>query len=101
MQLEAAIELHDGGKARILAVTTDKRIAALPEIPTMIELGLKDFVSDTWNAMAAPPKTPAPIIAKLNSALNETLKTPEMAEQYKKLGLAARRRYAGGHGARS
>jgi len=40
--------------------------------------------------MAAPPKTPAPIIAKLNSALNETLKMPEMKEQYKKLGLDVR-----------
>jgi len=87
MQLEAALKLHEGGKARILAVTTEKRIASLPEIPTMIELGLKDFISDTWNALAAPPKTPAPIVAKLNSALNEVLKTPEMAEQYKKLGL--------------
>jgi tripartite-type tricarboxylate transporter receptor subunit TctC len=90
MQLEAAIKLHEGGKARILAVTTEKRIASLPDIPTMIELGLPDFVSDTWNAMAAPPKTPAPIIAKLNSALNETLKTPEVQEQYKKLGLEVR-----------
>jgi tripartite-type tricarboxylate transporter receptor subunit TctC len=90
MQLEAALKLHEGGKARILAVTTEKRIASLPEIPTMIELGLKDFISDTWNAMAAPPKTPAPIIAKLNSALNETLKMPEMTEQYKKLGLEVR-----------
>jgi tripartite-type tricarboxylate transporter receptor subunit TctC len=90
MQLEAAIKLHEGGKARILAVTTEKRIASLPEIPTMIELGLKDFISDTWNAMVAPPKTPAPIIAKLNGAMNEVLKTPEMKEQYKKLGLEVR-----------
>ena len=87
MQLEAAIKLHEGGKARILAVTTDKRIASLPDIPTMIELGLKDFISDTWNAMAAPPKTPAPIIAKLNGALNEVLKMPEVQDQYRKLGL--------------
>ena len=59
MQLEAAMKLHEGGKARILAVTTEKRIAALPDIPTMGEAGLKDFISDTWNAIAAPPKTPA------------------------------------------
>jgi tripartite-type tricarboxylate transporter receptor subunit TctC len=87
MQFEAAIKLHEGGKARILAVTTEKRIPSLPDVPTMIELGLKDFISDTWNAMAAPPKTPAPIIAKLNGALNEVLKMPEVQEQYRKLGL--------------
>ena len=82
MQLEAAIKLHEGGKARILAVTTEKRIAALPDIPTMGEVGLKDFISDTWNAISAPPKTPAPIVAKLNAAINEALKMPEVQEQF-------------------
>ena len=87
MQLESAIKLHEGGKARILAVTTDKRIAALPEIPTMIEVGVPGFISDTWNAISAPPKTPAPIVAKLNATLNEVLKTPEVQEQFRKLQL--------------
>ena len=84
MQLEAAIKLHGGGNARILAVTTHKRIAALPDIPTMGEAGLKDFISDTWNALSAPPKTPAPIVAKLNAAVNDVLKMPEVQEQYGK-----------------
>ena len=87
MQLESAIKLHEGGKARILAVTTDKRIAALPEIPTMIEVGVPGFISDTWNAISAPPKTPAPIVAKLNATLNDVLKTPEVQEQFRKLQL--------------
>jgi tripartite-type tricarboxylate transporter receptor subunit TctC len=87
MQLEAAIKLHEGGKARILAVTTEKRIASLPDIPTMGEAGLKDFISDTWNAISAPPKTPAPIVAKLNIAINDVLKSQEVQEQYRKLGL--------------
>jgi tripartite-type tricarboxylate transporter receptor subunit TctC len=84
MQLEAAIKLHQGGKARILAVTTEKRIAALPDIPTMAEAGLNDFISDTWNALAAPPKTPKPIIEKLNAAVNEAMKSTEVQEQYRK-----------------
>jgi tripartite-type tricarboxylate transporter receptor subunit TctC len=87
MQLQAAMRLHQGGKARILAVTTDKRIPSLPDIPTMGEAGLKDFVSDTWNAISAPPKTPAPIIAKLNAAINEVLKMPEVQEHFRKLDL--------------
>lgn len=87
MQYEAAIKLHEGGRARILAVTTEKRIPSLPDIPTMGEVGLKDFISDTWNAISAPPKTPAPIIAKLNKAVNDVMKTPEVQEQYKKMGL--------------
>jgi tripartite-type tricarboxylate transporter receptor subunit TctC len=87
MQYEAAIKLHEGGRARILAVTTEKRIPSLPDIPTMGEVGLKDFISDTWNAISAPPKTPAPIVAKLNKAVNDVMKMPEVQEQYKKMGL--------------
>jgi tripartite-type tricarboxylate transporter receptor subunit TctC len=87
MQYEAAIKLHEGGRARILAATTETRIPALPDIPTMGELGLKDFVSDTWNAISAPPKTPAAIITKLNTAVNHMMQTPEVQEQYKKMGL--------------
>ena len=87
MQLEAAIKLHENGKARILAVTTEKRLPMLPDIPTMGEAGLKDFISDTWNAITAPPKTPAPIVAKLNAAVNDVLKLAEVQEQYRKLGL--------------
>jgi tripartite-type tricarboxylate transporter receptor subunit TctC len=86
MQFEAALKLHEGGKARILAVTTEKRIASLPEVPTMIELGLKDFVSDTWNAMAAPPKTPAPIIAKLNAAAVKALDDEGVRKRLLELG---------------
>ena len=53
----------------------------------MDEVGLKDFISDTWNAITAPPKTPAPIVAKLNAAINDVLKMPEVQEQYRKLSL--------------
>jgi tripartite-type tricarboxylate transporter receptor subunit TctC len=87
MQLEAAIKLHEGGKARILAVTTEKRIPQLPNVPTMGEVGLKDFLSDTWNAISAPPKTPPAIVAKLNAAVNEVLKMPEVQQQYSRLNL--------------
>ena len=76
MELARAIGLHKGGKARILAVATMKRIPNLPDIPTLDEIGLKGFESGTWNAIAAPPKTPAAIVAKLNKAVNEVLKTP-------------------------
>ena len=86
MQLESAVKLHEGKNARILAVTTGKRLAELPDIPTMEEAGVK-LISDTWNAISAPPKTPAPIVAKLNTALNETLKDPDLAARFKALHL--------------
>ena len=51
MQLSSSVRLHEGKKARILAVTTEKRLPILKDIPTMIEAGIPNFVSDTWNAL--------------------------------------------------
>jgi len=87
MELASAKKLHDAGKARILAVATDKRLAALPDIPTMAEGGVKDFISDTWNAISAPPKTPQAIVAKLNAAINEALQEPDVKARYDALSL--------------
>ena len=87
MQLESAIKLHEGGKARILAVTTAKRIPQLPDVPTSAEIGLPGLISDTWNGITAPPNTPAPIVNKLNATLNEVLKEPELADRFKQLLL--------------
>jgi tripartite-type tricarboxylate transporter receptor subunit TctC len=89
MQLSSALKLHQGGKARILAVTTDKRLDVLPDIPTLIEVGVPNFVSDTWNAISAPPKTPKPIIAKLNRAINDILDEPETKARFRQLNLTA------------
>jgi tripartite-type tricarboxylate transporter receptor subunit TctC len=87
MELAAAMKLHDGGKARILAVATEKRLDALPDIPTMAEVGVSNFVSDTWNAISAPPKTPPAIIAKVNAAVEEALKDPDLRKRFDALHL--------------
>ena len=89
MELSAAFKLHEGGKARILAVATDKRLDLLPNIPTLIEAGVPNFISDTWNAISAPPKTPAPIIAKLNRAINDILNEPDTKARFRQLNLTA------------
>jgi tripartite-type tricarboxylate transporter receptor subunit TctC len=87
MQLESALPHHAGGRARILAATTKQRIAALPDIPTLDEIGVKGCESDTWNAISAPPKTPAAIVEKLNAAINEALKSPDVVEHFRRLHL--------------
>ena len=87
MELSSAVRLHQSGNARILAVATDKRLAALPDIPTMIEVGVPDFVSDTWNALSAPPRTPIAIVNKLNQAVNEIIAAPETKKQFEELSL--------------
>jgi tripartite-type tricarboxylate transporter receptor subunit TctC len=88
-ELATSVEQHKSGKARILAVTTEKRLAELPDIPTLIESGLPGFISDTWNAISAPPKTPPAVVAKLNAAINEVLKMPEVQAQFERMHLQA------------
>src|SRR5882724_12604261 len=89
MELASAYKLHDGGKARVLAVATDKRLDIMPDIPTLIEVGLPDFVSDTWNAISAPPKTPRPIVTKLNQTINDILNEDETKARFHELHLVA------------
>ncbi len=84
-ELASAIRLHEAGKARILAVATKQRVPMLPDIPTFIEAGVPDFLSDTWNAISAPPKTPPAIVAKLNAAIVDVLKMPDVQDRLKKL----------------
>ena len=88
-ELATSIELHKGGRAKLLAVTSEKRLAELPNIPTMEESGVPNFISDTWNAISAPPKTPPAIVAKLNAAINQALQDPEVKAHYARLHLQA------------
>jgi tripartite-type tricarboxylate transporter receptor subunit TctC len=89
MELASAIKLHEAGRARILAVATAKRIANLPDVPTLSEVAAKNFESRAWNAIAAPPKTPAAIVVKLNKAINEVLQDSEVQSHFAKLNLQA------------
>lgn len=65
-------------KFKVLAVTGPKRIASLPELPTLMELGVRDFNIVAWVAAFAPAGTPQPIVQKLNTALNTLLRDPDM-----------------------
>ena len=89
MELASAIKLQQAGRARILAVATAKRIDTLPDVPTLDEAGVKGFESGTWNAIAAPPKTPPAIVAKLNAAINDVLKSPEAQAHFTAINLHA------------
>jgi len=86
-QLDSVREQYQAKRAKMLAVMTAERIASVPEVPTMDEAGVKGLRSDSWNALAAPPKTPAPIVAKLNAAINAVLKTPETAEHLRAMNM--------------
>jgi tripartite-type tricarboxylate transporter receptor subunit TctC len=74
------------GKVKPLAVSTAKRIEALPDVPTIAEAGYPDGENTFWVAMLAPAKTPRDIVAKLNAEVNRALQAPEMKEKLAKLG---------------
>jgi len=84
-EMASAIEMHKGGRARILAISAEQRSPLLPEIPTFIESGVPGFISDTWNAISAPPKTPPAIVAKLNAAIVDVLKMPDVQDRLRKI----------------
>ena len=65
------------GRIKAIAVSSSKRSPSMPDVPTFIENGVKDFVIDDWVGLLAPAKTPKPIIDKLNKALNEILNSSE------------------------
>jgi tripartite-type tricarboxylate transporter receptor subunit TctC len=89
MELSSAVKLHEAAKARILAVATDRRLDILPDIPTMVDIGFPDFVSDTWNAISAPPKTPAAVIAKLNRTINDIIGDAGTKARFRELNIIA------------
>lgn len=75
------------GRLRSLAVASPQRWAALPEVPTLAELGYKDIVAVEFLGWYAPAKTPPELVAKLNAAVQEALATPEMAAVFQQHGL--------------
>ena len=75
------------GKLRAIAVASKKRLDILPSVPTLIESGLPDFEAYAWQGLVAPKGTPEEVVTKLNEALNETLKSPEVIAKFKALGL--------------
>lgn len=83
----AALPHVQAGKLRALAVTSGQRLKALPDVPTMGEVGMKDFVVEQWQAVFAPAKTPAPVVQRLNQEINKTLKDPAVVALADKLGV--------------
>ena len=75
------------GKLRALAVTSLKRSAAIPELPTMVEAGVPDFEATSWFGLLAPAGTPAPIIAKLHKQAVEIVQHPHLRENFGRIGL--------------
>ena len=89
VSIPAAAQFVKAGKLKALAVSTVKRSAAFPDVPTMQEAGVSDFEVDSWYAMLVPAKTPKAIIDKLNKALNTALAEPAVRAQLLEQGAEA------------
>jgi tripartite-type tricarboxylate transporter receptor subunit TctC len=75
------------GVVKALAVSSDRRNPALPEVPTAIEAGVAGYNVASWNALAAPAGTPAAVIEVLNRAAREAVATPAVRDKLAKLGM--------------
>ena len=74
------------GKLKVIAITSAKRSAQLPDVPTLAESGYKGFEAVTWFGVLAPANTPAAIVAQLNKAINQALKQPDVADKLQSEG---------------
>jgi tripartite-type tricarboxylate transporter receptor subunit TctC len=77
----AVIPQIKGGTLRALAVTSPRRLASLPQVPTMIESGFAEFETANWSGLVAPAGTPKDIVARLNAEVEKALKRPETIEK--------------------
>ncbi len=82
----AAMPLIAAGSVRPLAVTTEKRSPYLPDLPTMIEAGIPNFVADAWNGFCAPAATSRPVVTRLNGEIGKIIRMPEIAKRIADLG---------------
>jgi tripartite-type tricarboxylate transporter receptor subunit TctC len=73
------------GKVRVLAVADESRLRELPDTPTTVEAGFGKLQASYWVGVLVPAGTPAPIVARLNGAINEVMKSPAMQETLTKL----------------
>jgi tripartite-type tricarboxylate transporter receptor subunit TctC len=81
------LPMVESGKLRLLAVTSAKRAAAAPQVPTASESGLPGFVFDEWYAIFAPAKTPRVAIDRMNAEVRKVLEMPDVRERMR--GLAS------------
>jgi tripartite-type tricarboxylate transporter receptor subunit TctC len=85
--LGAVTNYIKGGRMKALAVTASKRHPQLPDVPSVSEAGFPDLVVTSWQAAAAPAKTPRDIVAKLNQATVKALRSPDVTERMQQIGF--------------
>jgi len=87
VDIAAAQPFIDGGKVRPLAVTTKTRSSVLPNLPTVEESGLPGYDAMPWLGIVAPAGTPPAVVERLQASLQKMKSSPDIQEQFKKMGL--------------
>lgn len=87
--LSPALPHIKSGAFNAIAVTSAKRFAGLPNVPTVAESGLPNYQATSWNALAAPAKTPQPVIDRLNREINAAVAIPDVKARLLVLGIVA------------
>lgn len=85
--LHSIMPLAEDKKVKVLGVGASKRVSSSPDIPTIAEQGVPGFEVEAWFGMLAPAGTPAPIVERINTAMNEVMKDPQVIAALKRQGL--------------
>jgi tripartite-type tricarboxylate transporter receptor subunit TctC len=85
--VSSTINYIRSGRMRALAVTTPKRDPLLPNVPTMVESGFKDFEVTNWYAVAAPAGTAREIVTRVNTEVNRVLQLPDVSQKLDDLAV--------------
>ena len=86
-----AVPFVKSGKVRPIAVMSLQRSPALPDVPTLVELGYKDFEANTWFAVFAPARTPSEVVERLHAEIDKALATRAVQERFEALSLQTQR----------
>jgi len=87
MMSETIAELHRQGQIRVIAVASQRRLAALPDIATAVEQGFPDLIARLFVGLFAPAKTPAPIIAKIEAATRQAMQDTALQKSFAEAGF--------------
>ncbi|WP_170984925.1 tripartite tricarboxylate transporter substrate binding protein [Roseomonas sp. AR75] len=87
--VQGSMALAKDGKVRALAVTTERRVEVLPEVPSMAELGLPDVTVSSWQVVIGPARLPPPVAARLAAELDRVIRAPETVRWMASIGAQA------------
>jgi tripartite-type tricarboxylate transporter receptor subunit TctC len=87
LSLPGSLPQIRAGRVRALAVTSLQRVAAAPDIPTVVEAGIAGYEASSWNGLLAPAATPKPIVTSLNSAIGRALRGADVIEAMSRQGV--------------